>query len=550
MRVNLPITPKEFTFPEDTTLVSVTDLQGRITYCNPAFIEVSGYAASELLGQPHNLVRHPDMPGEAFRDMWATIQSQRPWTGTVKNRRKNGDYYWVQANATPLQDNGTIIGYLSVRSVPSSASIQAANDLYARMRAEAETGSLSLTLTLRHGQLVRNDLLGRVQRLIPRGEVGKLSLVQAAALLAVLACAATGAPLGASIALACGAGIGAVWLAWRIAIRPLDAVIHDANFLAAGDLTHPVTQGTSGAIGQLQAALQQMCVNLRAVVNDVRAEVTHLSNAVEEIAAGNSDLSDRTEAQASNLQQTAASMANINDTVQYSAEAAQRGSTMARETTEATTISSQAVQAVAESMRAISQSSTRVTDIIQLIEGVACQTNLLALNAAIEAARAGEQGRGFSVVAGEVRLLAQRTTDAAHEIRRLLGESSERINTGGQQSLHATLRMQSMLASVNQVSEVLNKISQTSSIQSTGIANIHHSISQMDSITQQNAAMVEQLAATATTLHHRVQAVRNTMQLFKLKSNEVAPASHDAVALRKEYKQLPVVAALRAPREP
>ena len=153
MRNNQPVTNNEYLVPDGEMLVSVTDVKGRITYCNPVFVAVSGYAAHELMGQPHNIVRHPDMPEEAFRDLWATVQAGRPWTGLVKNRRKNGDFYWVQANAAPLMDGDRITGYLSVRGVPDRASVQAAEALYATLRAEAARGSL--VHVLRHGRVVR-----------------------------------------------------------------------------------------------------------------------------------------------------------------------------------------------------------------------------------------------------------------------------------------------------------------------------------------------------------------------------------------------------------
>ncbi|MDI3511617.1 MAG: PAS domain-containing protein [Pseudomonadota bacterium] len=129
MRLNLPVTQQEFEFPDSVTLVSTTDLQGRITYCNPAFIAVSGYAREELVGELHNLIRHPDMPAEAFRDMWDTLQQGHPWTGIVKNRRKNGDHYWVQANATPVMERGQVIGYMSVRTKPRREQIESAEAL-------------------------------------------------------------------------------------------------------------------------------------------------------------------------------------------------------------------------------------------------------------------------------------------------------------------------------------------------------------------------------------------------------------------------------------
>ncbi len=163
MRKNLPITQQEYMFSAHETLVSVTDIKGRMTYCNPAFVTVSGFTLEELLGQPHNLIRHPEVPSEAFRDLWATIQDGQPWTGVIKNRRKDGDFYWVQANVTPMRDGEKIIGYLSVRTLPSRDQVQAAQALHARMNAEVVAGR-RMRYVLRQGEVYRNDILGQIVR--------------------------------------------------------------------------------------------------------------------------------------------------------------------------------------------------------------------------------------------------------------------------------------------------------------------------------------------------------------------------------------------------
>ena len=514
MRINQPVSQREYMFPASQTLVSVTDLKGRITHCNPAFVEVSGYASQELLGQPHNLIRHPDMPAEAFRDMWDTIEARLPWTGLVKNRRKNGDHYWVRANATPMVDGDKVIAYLSVRSCPDRASVDAAERLYATMRQEASDGKL--VHALRRGKVRRNDFIGRLQRLFSPGIVTSLLLLQALVVILVALSIGFGMPVLVTVSLATLAGLCVVWACWSMAIAPLYSVVQDANRLAAGDLVGTLASGRAGLTGHLQAALRQMQVNLRTVVGDVRSEIDNLSVSVEEIAAGNQDLSDRTESQASSLEQTAATMEQITGMVQQSASAANRGSDLAVNATQTTTRSNDAVDAVAGSMREIAQSSQKITEIIQLIEGVAFQTNILALNAAVEAARAGEQGRGFAVVASEVRALAQRTTAAAREIRQLIAESSERIQVGGTQTDNALERMKEALGAVSTVGTVLTEISHASGEQTLGISQVHEAISQMDTITQQNAAMVEELAATASTLHTQVQVVRDALRLFRL----------------------------------
>lgn len=534
MRINLPVNGQEYVLSPDQTLVSVTDLKGRITYCNPAFVEASGFMSAELLGQAHNLVRHPDMPEEAFRDMWETIQSRMPWTGLVKNRRKDGGFYWVQANATPMLDGTEVVGYLSVRTAPDRAAIAAAEALYAKMSQEAQSGNK--IHVLKQGKVLRRDLRGLVQQWLTPGPLPRLMLPQAIAVGAVALAGWGGLPIPMVAALAVLAVAMSVRLTWSMTIQPLDALVQDANSLAAGDLSHKIETGAAGQIGRLQQALMQMSVNLRTVVGDVRREVDQFTITVQEIADGNQDLSARTESQASNLQQTAASMEEITGTAQQSAVAATRGSRLAQETTDITSRSNQAVNDVAQSMQGIAQSSGKITEIIQLIEGVAFRTNILALNAAVEAARAGEQGRGFAVVASEVRALAQRTTVAAREIRQLITDSSARIGEGEAQTTSAIARMQSALESVGKVSTVLDEISHSANEQTIGMAQINEAITQMDSITQQNAAMVEELAATAKSLQVQVEGVSNVMRVFRLKAGEQTLAQVDAVQLRRDGK--------------
>ena len=532
MRINEPVTQQNYAFPPRQTLVSVTDTKGRITYCNPAFVQVSGYAAHELLGQPHYMVRHPDMPEEAFRDMWQTIQAGLPWLGLVKNRRKNGDHYWVQANATPMKDDNTVTGFLSVRTAPSSAAVASAETLYALMRQEKKNGVK--VHTLQQGQVVRTDLVGRLMKLFAPGMRGKLWGVQLLAAASIVGASALQLPLGVTAAVGLLGAVLALWVTSRLLTEPLKGLVRDANQVASGDLAHPIAQGEDGLIGQVQQALNQVSVNLRTVVGDVRQEVQELSNTVREIAEGNLDMSSRTESQASSLEQTAASMEEINGTVQLSAASAIRGAQLATETTEITQRSNDAVNSVAETMRGISASSAQMSDIIQLIEGVAFQTNILALNAAVEAARAGEQGRGFAVVAAEVRALAQRSAGAARDIKQLITDSSGRIGTGSEQTSRALERMQAALHAVGQVSTVLTQISLSASEQQLGISQVNEAVTHMDTMTQQNAAMVEQIAATAQALRGQAEGVSNSMRLLRLAQGELTLSQMDAVSLRRD----------------
>jgi aerotaxis receptor len=535
MRVNLPVTQNGYTFPPDQTLISITDLKGRITYCNTHFASVSGYSVQELMGQPHNLVRHPDMPEEAFRDLWDTIRAGRPWTALVKNRRKNGDYYWVRANATPVRDGERIVGYLSVRTHVTDQEIAQTEALYAVMRAEAAAGRR--VHVLHRGELRNNSLIGRLWR-------GLRPELRGSYFGGVLIAALTGPVLthlgwppwvGTSAALAVAIVLGCYLV--RIGVKPLQDVIDTANQLAAGDLTRQVRVISKGEIGQLQLALAQLAVSVRTVVSDVRHEVVNLLGSAKEIAGGNADMSSRTESQASSLEQTAAAMDEINGTIQQTSALAQEGAGVARDTAEVAQRSHEAVLSVAGTMDEIAESSRRINEIIHVIEGIAFQTNILALNAAVEAARAGDQGRGFAVVAAEVRTLAGRTAEASKEIKGLIEESRQRVERGGQRAVDARSRMDEVMASVGRVTALLDQINTAAREQASGVAQINTAISHLDGITQQNAAMVEELAASAQALNDQVGMVHNTIRVFRLTAGETTLAEIDAVALRKQGRE-------------
>ncbi|MBV8621364.1 MAG: PAS domain S-box protein [Curvibacter sp.] len=533
MRNNQPVTGRLHQFPVDQTLISVTDLKGRITYCNDNFIMASGYSREELLGQPHNLIRHPDMPEEAFRDMWDTIQQAIPWTGLVKNRRKNGDHYWVRANATPVRSGNQIVGYLSVRTSVTEQETAPFERLYQQMREEAAAGRL--VTVLRRGRVVRRTPIGRLHEVLRLGASTRLSLWMA--LPVVLMGLAWSQSLPSVLGWLLGA-VGWALAAWRVRASltlPLTQLVTAANALAAGDLTQPVAITLQGQWGDLQQALNQLSVGVRTVIRDVRHEVANVRGATLEIANGNQDMSSRTENQAGNLQKTAASLEEITGTMHHTSQMASEGVELVKEAADTSASSQQVVTQVAGTMEAIADASRRIGDILQIIEGIAFQTNILALNAAVEAARAGEQGRGFAVVASEVRALSQRTSQAAREVRELIVSSQERVAAGSSIVEQAQQRMHAAMTAVGKVSALLGQIQIACREQETGVIQINQSVSELDGITQQNAAMVEELAATAHTLDQQVAHVHNTIRVFKLTPKDRTLAEEDAVALRREY---------------
>lgn len=536
MRKNLPVTQIESPYPSGQTIVSVTDAKGRITYCNPTFIQVSGYVREELLGQPHNILRHPDMPAEAFRDLWETVQLGLPWTGVVKNRCKNGSYYWVRANVTPVVSNSQIVGYLSVRTEPERSVIEATSALYTQMMAEEESGRL--TIRVHRGRVVIDGAIQTPLRMLKKayeklGGTRFLAIALASsALIGVSEVAGPWWSLPLAVVLAAGLSI------WeRISTESkIGKVVTDALQLAAGDLTHNPQVDEGGSLGLLQSALLQLALNLRTVIMDTRSELAEISSVTSEISAGNNDMSARTESQASSLEETAASMEEITVTVRNTAGSASHGAQLASEAAKVSHRSNAAVKEMADAMERIKSSSSHMQEIIQTIEAVAFQTNILALNAAVEAARAGEAGRGFAVVASEVRALAQRSAEAAKEIRQLIVESAESVDAGASQVDRAKASVSESLDTVEKVSALLGEINVAASEQHIGVTQVNESVAHMDTVTQQNAAMVEELAAAASSLESQVKSIANTFRLFKLLPSDITLAEVDAVNMRKEAK--------------
>ena len=307
-------------------------------------------------------------------------------------------------------------------------------------------------------------------------------------------------------------------IAWRIT-RSISSQLVDASAaaeaVAAGRLDHEIRSGGRDEVGILLGALQRMQAKLAEIVGSVRSGADSVSIAAQEIAQGNSDLSGRTEQQASALEQTAASMEQLASTVKQNADNAREADSLASSATGVAERAGGVVSQVVQQMGGISTSSKKIAEIIGTIDGIAFQTNILALNAAVEAARAGEQGRGFAVVAGEVRSLAQRSANAAKEIKSLITDSVERIDSGYKLADEAGNTMQEVVQSIARVAQIMNEINNASREQSSGIEQVSEAVSQMDQATQQNAALVEQASAAAESLRTQAAQLVSTMGFFQ-----------------------------------
>jgi len=302
----------------------------------------------------------------------------------------------------------------------------------------------------------------------------------------------------------------------RIVMAPLEKVIADAHAIARGNLSVELQIGRSDEIGQLMIAMNHIGSGLSEVVQSVREGSESVATASSEIAQGNLDLSARTESQASALEQTAASMDTLNATVKQNADNASQANQLAMSASIVAVQGGEVVAQVVDTMKHINDSSNRIFDIISVIDGIAFQTNILALNAAVEAARAGEQGRGFAVVASEVRSLAGRSAEAAKEIKSLINASVERVERGSELVDRAGATMTEVVTSIKRVTDIMGEISAASTEQSQGVAQVGEAITQMDQVTQQNAALVEEMATAAGNLKSQADELVQTVAVFKL----------------------------------
>lgn len=702
MRLNLPITETEYSLPEDAMLVSVTDTKGHITFANEAFIEASGFSEQELLGKAHNIVRHPDMPEEAFADLWSTLKSGRPWTALVKNRRKNGDFYWVLANVTPVRSGKNVTGFMSVRSKPTREQIQAAADVYGRIKSKRADG-----LAIREGKVVQRGVLDRLrffrhltlaqQALVMAGCFAIPALVTLGALGFLSSGAATHGMAYALIGV-CAVGLAAWHVlsaarisrtlhqmanqideltegrfdhifdavgsdalartqrslqslrtkvgfeladARRVAVdstrvrkaldtaaasvmvadpagqviyanhslvqmmsmaeRDIRSVIpgfssqallgsnidqfrqggHSGNGFEAGNdgsrkrlklgerqidvVINPIVESNGKRLGTVvewcdrtqelsmqqeledmlraildgdltprirlesktgyfestSRAVNELANNMAEMIGKTKLLVGEVARSAQEISGGNTSLAQRTEEQSASLEETAASMEEMTGTVKQNADNAREADALARATRQRAESSSGVVGSAVTAMAGIHEASSKIASIIGVIDSIAFQTNLLALNAAVEAARAGEQGRGFAVVASEVRNLAGRSASAAREIKDLIGDSVAKVERGSELVGRSGESLSEIVTSVQKVSTIVSDIAAASAEQSTGIEQVNRAVMQMDQLTQQNAALVEEVATASASMVEQAADLRRLMERYRLA--EAAP---------------------------
>jgi methyl-accepting chemotaxis protein len=364
--------------------------------------------------------------------------------------------------------------------------------------------SAAVALHLKHAEELRSDATSHIEMLS--------AAIAVVLVLAVLTLFATRVALGGLI------------------VQPINAAVDHFERISQGDLTTSVHTDKTNEIGRLFAGIERMRVNLTQMVGSVHRGAESIDTGAREIASGNTDLSQRTEEQAASLQETASSMEELTGTVKQNAENARQASQLAVNASDIASRGGHVVDQVVDTMNAIASSSSKVVDIIGVIEGIAFQTNILALNAAVEAARAGEEGRGFAVVAGEVRSLAQRSAAAAKEIKALIGDSAGKVESGTELVAKAGETMGEIVQAVRRVTDIMGEISAASEEQSDGIEQVNRAVTQMDSVTQQNAALVEQAAAAAASLEDQTRQLKDIVGHWQIESMTAKPSASVAAA--------------------
>jgi len=452
--------------------------------------------------------------------------------------------------------------YLSTQLVPEEAQLV---ERFQPLQAKADAATEALVGHFRSGDaaaltaFAAKELYPAIDPL--QDVLGKLMQVQldrakaeydraAASFQTIRALALTAVVLGVALAVLMGGAM------IRQISRALGSAVQITDAVAQGDLTVPIEARGKDEIAQLLGGLTTMRDNLARVVSGVRGNAQGVASASAEIASGNNDLSIRTEQQASALQETAASMEELSSTVKQNADNARQANQLAMSASTVAGQGGDVVSEVVETMKGINDSSKKIADIISVIDGIAFQTNILALNAAVEAARAGEQGRGFAVVAGEVRSLAGRSAEAAKEIKALITASVERVEQGSLLVDKAGVTMTEVVSSIRRVTDIMGEISAASTEQSTGVSQVGEAVMQMDQVTQQNAALVEEMAAAAGSLSQQAQALVGAVAVFKLSADQTrlqagaAPAQPPRPAPRPAPAPAPVARAKPASRTP
>lgn len=488
MKINTPVTDTQIDYPEDYNILSTTDLKGAITYCNDDFIRTSGFSIEELVGHNHNMVRHPDMPPPVFTDLWSSLKSEKPWMGIVKNRCKDGSYYWVDAYVTPIKEHGSVQEYQSVRTKPERSTVRRAEKIYQQLM----QGKMPLSLRL--------PAIGIRSKL-----VAGFTLALAPPLWALAASGAVGSLATWAISTL---SLGAAGVTTALISRRIRAGARAAHKIIDNPLMQLVYTDSTDEVGAMTLAMKIASSELRAVVGRINDSSLRLKGSAESLASSIEHTSVRVSEQQTQTDMVATAMNEMSATVQEVArnaayasdrtEEAQQFSVKGRSVVDETIQSIEDVSGGVEQasgvINQLNDDAASIGTVVDVIRGIAEQTNLLALNAAIEAARAGEQGRGFAVVADEVRTLAQRTQQSTEEIQNMVeclqAGVDEAVNVMGQGTRKTEASVQCATAAGEALEDIARAIGEISDM------NL-----QIATAAEEQSAVAEEINRNITTIN-------------------------------------------------
>jgi aerotaxis receptor len=477
MRTNLPVTLTEKTFDSNTKLISVTDIQGNITDCNAEFANISGFSREELIGQPHNIIRHPDMPVLAFKTMWEHLKAGKPWMGLVKNRCKDGGFYWVDAYVTPVTEQGKIVGYESVRSVPKSDDVKRADKLYKRVNA---------------GKGLNNKPLASLHTVF-------LILMFIVSFTLFL----TNFDSFAFISLFVSMIVYAIWNHLSVQ-HQLEGLSSQLNNAFSHELAVQSYTDKADKIGDLEVSVISLHAHLTTVISRIENAAQRVSKESLESHCLVQDAKIGIDQQQLETVQVATAMNEITTTIAEVAkhvsdaaghaetafELAKRGEDISQITSQAINGLKNTVEVISQSVSEVAEQTTLIAKAANMIEQIAEQTNLLALNAAIEAARAGEHGRGFAVVADEVRNLAKHTQDSTSEIYKIVSSLTQKTNDSVDIAKQGSVDANEGVSKVLESAQMLN--------------GIVEAIAEISDMSAQIATAVEQQSHVAEDINQQV----------------------------------------------